>query len=113
MADSESTQSKSTKRSSAAKSDDVEVETQSKSGGSGGGSGGDEDAPAVDDTPTIPVSQLISEGSGLLGYPSHVVAGGLSGHADADEEMPIDVAKAEVEAWLQQPVQLDPREGEE
>lgn len=99
MADSESTQSKSTRRSAAAKSDDVQAETQSTGNGN-------------DSPPPIPVSQLVTDGSELLGYPSHVVAGALYGR-DPDEELEIDDAKSQIETWLQKPVEVDPGEADE
>jgi hypothetical protein len=103
VADSESTQSKrqSAKRPAEPAEEAQDVEAT-----------GTEDPGTADAPVTIPVSQLIEQGSPLLGYDSHVVAGALYGR-DADEELTTDVAKTEVENWLQRPVQVDPAYADE
>lgn len=94
MADSESTQEdKPTKRSTA-----VKAEAQ--------------DAGNGDDTLTYPVNQLVSDGYTILGHESFVVAGALDGR-EPDELMEVGEAQAAIDAWLQRPVQVDLREGEE
>jgi hypothetical protein len=93
VADSESTkEDKPTKRSVA-----VKAETQDAGN---------------DDTLTYPVSQLVADGSAILGHESFIVAGALDG-SDPDELMVVSDAQAAIDAWLQRPVQVDQREGEE
>lgn len=89
MADSESTQksSKTAAKKSVALSED-EATT--------------EDAQAVQ----VPVSQLIEQGQDFVGYPSYTVAGALSTH-DREEMMDPAAAKGLVEAWLEQPVEVE------
>ena len=89
--------------------------TKGKSGGSGSAQkqqAPPPDDPGTDDAVVLPVSQLVSDGPELLGYPRFVVAGAMVGH-DQDEQIAISDAKDAVEVWLTQPVQVDPREGEE
>lgn len=77
---------------------------------------GKQSAPPPDDTaPPIPVDQLVADGSALLGYESWVVAGAMAGLPSdmTDGDMTIDDATTEVESWLQRPVEVDPRVGEE
>jgi hypothetical protein len=90
VAESKSTQSKS----------GAAAQKQSTDDGNGGNGG---EGPL-----TIPVSQLISDGSALLGHPPHVVAGAM--HGTTEDEMGIEDAKRAVEEWLKQPVETD--EGE-
>lgn len=102
MADSESTQGKSTKRSAATADAKPDSEAWAE---------GQADDTAT--TPPIPVSQLVADAGALLGYPPHVAAGGLSRYSDGSEELDINAAKAEIEDWLQRPVQTDPAHDEE
>jgi hypothetical protein len=93
VADSESTkEDKPTKRSAA-----VKAETQDAGN---------------DDALMYPVGQLVEDGSAILGHESFVVAGALDGR-DPDELMEVGDAQIVIDAWLQKPVEVDQREGEE
>ena len=104
MAESKSTQAKS--------GESVDAEKQpSPPPDDGNGNGNGE---STEDVVAIPVSQLIADGSALLGYPSHAVAGAFSSQPGLapDDTLDVDTAKTYVETWLQQEVKTDPREGE-
>lgn len=55
--------------------------------------------------PDLPVSQLIEDAAGLLGYSPWVAAGALREH-DGDEMMNVNGAKTEIDRWLNKPVEV-------
>ena len=69
----------------------------------------DEVAPEGDaappEQPEVLVSQLVARAPEFLGYPSHTAMGALSD--SLDQTMTAEQAKAKVEEWLQQPVQVE------